>query len=109
MMLTAALFLISPAPVVLPTPADATLDEEIVVLARRLDEVSFEVGQDPKGRWHCSMDRTTGNPKLDSRMCKEVTDCVRKRGTEETQIRACVSGTKEKVLARFKKAMAKRK
>ncbi|MBB3034285.1 hypothetical protein [Alteriqipengyuania lutimaris] len=108
-MITAlALLLAAPAaPVALPAANEPEVD--IVVVARRLDRIAFNVAQDREGSWHCSMNGSSGNPKLDSRMCKEVTDCVRKKGAADAQVKACVTGTKEKVLARFRKEMARRK
>ena len=81
---------------------------EIVVVARRLEGVTASVGQDPEGRWYCSLDRSSGVRSLDSGLCKAVTKCVRKGEATDAAIRACVAENKRRLLARFEREYRKR-
>jgi hypothetical protein len=80
---------------------------EIVVLGN-LRSVSVNVGQDREGRWHCSMNRSTGRASLDHAFCKAVTKCVRKGANDEAAIDTCVRDTRAGLLRRFERAMKKK-
>lgn len=81
---------------------------EIVVIAKRLDGVSASVGQDAEGRWHCSLDKSSGVRSLDNGLCKAVTKCVRKGATSDTAIHACVTKSKRRLLKKFEREYRKR-
>jgi hypothetical protein len=90
------------------TAQDAPTDaDEIVVLARRLEAVEVIVGRDPNGRFTCGMKGTSGNPRLDSRLCKTVASCVRKRGSDPVAVQACITSSKPRLLAQFRAGLAR--
>lgn len=101
MSLSAALLLLAQsAPVALPDDPP-----EIVVMAERLQSLSVRVGRDPQGKWHCSMDGSSGVPRMDSRLCKAVTDCVRKGAAGDDEVSACVSRNKARLLRHFRREL----
>ncbi|GAA4047593.1 hypothetical protein [Parerythrobacter jejuensis] len=81
---------------------------EIVVIAKRLDGVSASVGQDPEGKWHCSLDKSSGVRSLDNGLCKAVTKCVRKGARNDDAIHGCVTKSKRRLLKRFEREYRKR-
>ena len=80
---------------------------EIVVLGI-LRSVALSVGQDPEGRWHCSMDKSTGRASLDDAFCKAVTKCVRKGAEDRAAVETCVRTTRSGLVRRFERAMKKK-
>ena len=62
---------------------------EIVVLAN-LRSIRASVGQDSEGNYHCSLDRSTGRAKLDDRLCRAVTQCVREGNRDDAAISSCI-------------------
>ena len=62
---------------------------EIVVLAN-LRSIRASVGQDSEGNYHCSLDRSTGRAKLDDRLCRAVTQCVREGNMDDAAISNCI-------------------
>ncbi len=91
-----------------PVPA-ATDEPDIVVVARRLDSVRVNVGQGPDGKWYCGMDGSSGVLSLDKKLCKAVTECVRKGAASDRTIDACVRNTKSRLLKKFAKQRRKRR
>ncbi len=92
-----ASLLAAAAPAALP-------DDEIVVLARRLETISAQVVRDQQGRYHCALNELSGDQKLDGQLCKTATKCVRKGKIDNDAIGACVDRAKPKLLADFKLA-----
>ena len=95
MMLTALLLAMQAAPEPLP---------EIVVLGR-LRSIEATVGQDPEGRWHCSLSQSTGRPKLDDKFCRAVTKCVRKGASDTASVKTCIGDTRKRLVREVEKAM----
>lgn len=83
---------------------DAPLSEaEIVVIAQRLNSITVNVGRDPRGRYHCALDGTTGRPRIDDRLCRATTKCVIKGKRGDAEIHRCVARAKPALLAELRK------
>ena len=80
-------------------------NEEIVVIAERLRSISANVGRDREGRFHCSLSGTTGSPRLDDRLCRAATDCVRRVGGEDAAVRSCLESRKPRLLRQLRREM----
>lgn len=96
MILTALLFSMQAAPVE-PVP-------EILVLGN-LRSIQASVGQDPEGKWHCSLNRSTGRAKLDDRFCRAITKCVRKGASNQQEVSACIRDTRARLVREIERAM----
>ena len=77
---------------------------EIVVLGN-LRSVQASVGQDREGSWHCSLSKSTGDPRLDDRFCRAVTRCVRDGAGEQEAVSACIRDTRATLVRRVERAM----
>ncbi len=77
---------------------------EIVVLGR-LRSMSASVGQDPEGRWHCSLSETTGRPKLDDQFCRAVTKCVQKGADDTASVKSCINDKRARLVRKVERAM----
>lgn len=84
-----------------------TVDEEIVVIGKRLQGISVLVGRTPQGKLTCSVDRTSGSTRLDKRLCKTAAKCVRDNSDNRSDalIKACIDKKKPKLLAQLRKEM----
>lgn len=87
--------------------AAATPTDDIVVIGQRLAGLSASVTRDAAGRYHCALDGSSGNGKLDASLCRVATDCVRKGATEQAAVSACVDRRKPKLLADLRAELAK--
>lgn len=85
------------------TAPAASPADEIVVIAQRFQSITASVERDPAGKYHCALDGTSGNLKLDGQLCKAVTQCVRKGAADDVAVKNCVEGAKPKLLADFKR------
>lgn len=103
MILAFALLAIAQAPEPVPT------DEEIVVIAQKLNGLAVYVGRDAKGRYHCDLSESSGNARLDAQLCKTSATCVKKGATEQTEIKACIDKRKSTLLADFRREWAERR
>ncbi len=88
-------------------PQDAPLvpmtEQEILVVGQRLNSLAVNVGRDAKGRWYCGLTESTGYPKLDDRLCRAATRCVRKGTTDVAGVNACIAKAKPGLLAELRK------
>ena len=89
-------------------PAAATDHPEIIVVAERFNRLQATVGRDPQGRWHCSLDGTSGAPRLDDRLCRAVTKCARKQAKGGKPAEACIADNRKRLLAQWKHEAARR-
>ena len=91
-----------------PMAAQAASDPvpEIVVLGR-LRSLQARVGQDPEGRWHCSLSASTGRPSLDDRFCRAVTKCVQKGASDNEAVDACIRTSRARLVKRVEKELKK--
>ncbi len=103
MMLTSLLFLFSAALIEPPS----TVEQEIVVIGKRLESITVLVGQTPEGKLSCSVDRSSGSLRLDKRLCKTAAKCVRKNreNPSDKLIKSCIDKKKPKLLAQLRKEM----
>ena len=103
MILAAALLMASQ-----PTPAPlAESESEIVVVLERLRSVTVNVGRDPQGRWHCGLARSTGRAKLDDRLCRAVTKCVRKGADSRDKVDACIRTSRAGLVRELERTLKK--
>ena len=79
---------------------------EIVVIGNLRSMLVF-VGQAPEGNWHCSMDKSTGRPKLDHSFCKAVTKCVRKGADDQEAVDTCIRETRSGLVRKVEREMKK--
>lgn len=86
-------------------PAVSSVDDEIVVIGRRLNSISAMVGKDQKGRFTCSLDKSSGNINLDKRLCKATVRCVRDGAIGDSAVKACMDAEKPKLLAKLRREL----
>lgn len=101
MIFTFALLAVQP---VTAPPAEPV--SEIVVLGN-LRSLKVAVGQDQEGQWHCSMNRSTGRPKLDRSFCKAVTKCVRKGAEDQPAVDSCIRKTRGRLVSKVESEIKK--
>jgi hypothetical protein len=100
-----ALVLLAQVPTVGPVPTE----DEIVVIAKRLDAIAVTVGRDARGRYHCSLSASSGNARIDERLCRTSSTCVRKGANDGAAVKACVQQRKAGLLEAFRRELAKRR
>lgn len=83
-------------------PADPV--PEIVVLGN-LRSIEVSVGQDQQGSWHCSLNRSTGRARLDDRLCRAVTQCVREGASDDAAIASCVREERSRLIRRIERSI----
>jgi hypothetical protein len=88
---------------VFQTTALPAVEDEIVVIGRRLEQASVNVSKDKQGRFYCSMSVSSGNVKLDETLCRAAAKCVMKGASNSDAVRACIDKKKPKLLAQFLK------
>lgn len=103
MILPAALLLTAPV----ATPPLPEPESEIVVLGR-LRSIAVNMGQDPQGRWHCGLDRSTGRASLDDKLCRAVTKCVRKGADSAEKVDGCIRTTRARLVREIERTMNKK-
>ncbi len=90
------------------TPAEPVYtEEEIVVIGQRLRGISVNVGRDAQGSFYCNLSDTTGYPRLDEKLCKATTKCVRKGNIEDAAVKQCLETRKSSLLKKIKRKMRK--
>lgn len=97
-MIAATLALLVAAQPADPAPVD---DDAILVLARRLETVAVAVSRDTKGRTTCSVAPSSGNPRIDSRLCETAARCVKKGAADNEAIKSCIDKRKPDLLREF--------
>lgn len=92
---------------VAPAPAQESdeIENEIVVMAERLRQISVNVGQDSEGRWHCSLSGSSGSDVIDSRLCRTTTGCVREHGGDRDAVEQCVRTHRSRTLEAFRQQL----
>ena len=73
-------------------------EPDIVVVGERLGRLSVNVGRDAKGRMTCGLSESSGSARLDRRLCKEASACVRSGAQERDAIAACIDARKPHLL-----------
>jgi hypothetical protein len=89
-------------------PEPVPTDEEIVVIAQKLDSLSVRVGRDAKGRYHCDLSESSGTARLDASLCKTSATCVKNGASAQSEVTACIDRRKSTLLAEFRSEWAKR-
>lgn len=89
-----------------PLPGE---DEEILVIAHRLDAVTLNIRRDDRGRMSCATIESSGEPELDGKLCKAAVGCIRKEGWAEDAIRKCVADSKPALLADMRAQLRERR
>lgn len=88
-------------------PPDVVVEDEILVIARKLEQVSAWVSRDGKGRYACELSDSTGNRQLDRDLCRAATDCVREGARTSDQVKTCLDAEKPALLADVRRALVK--
>lgn len=78
-------------------------DDEIVVIGRRFEQASVNVGKDARGRFTCSLTASSGNARLDERLCRAASKCVIKGATDQAGVKDCIDRKKPELLAHFRR------
>ena len=89
------------------SPAPPPVTDQIVVMAERLRAISAEVGRDQEGRWHCSWSASSGNARIDDRLCRAATACSRRHVDEPAQIDSCIEQRRPGILDDFRRSLAR--
>ena len=89
--------------------AQAEPEADIVVVAQRLAALEVNVGRDAKGRFTCGLSQSSGNLRLDRRLCKASAGCAKKHGSDAQAVKACVTAGKPKLLAQLRAEFARSK
>ncbi|MBO9498305.1 MAG: hypothetical protein J7496_07560 [Novosphingobium sp.] len=89
--------------ILLAGSAPAVEGGDIVVIAQRFAGISASVTRDAAGKYGCALSDTSGSAKLDSRLCKAATQCVRKGAAASDEVKACIEAAKPKLLADFRR------
>lgn len=89
--------------VAMQSVANTPADDEIVVIARRFEQAAVIVGKDAKGRFTCNLTASSGNSRLDERLCRTAANCVKKGAADEMSVRSCIERRKPGLFAQFRK------
>lgn len=84
-------------------------DDEIVVIAQKLNGLAVYVGRDAKGRYHCDLSESSGNARLDAQLCKTSATCVKKGASNQAEVKACIDKRKSTLLADFRREWTERR
>ena len=103
-MIIEALALLSYAPAPPPVvPSD--VEDEIVVVGRRLRTLSVSLTRDANDKLGCGLDRSSGNARLDAQLCEAAARCARGRKVSEQAMRSCIDSRKPALLAALAKTL----
>jgi len=86
----------------------APVEDEFLVIGRRLAQISANVVRDPRGRYHCALTGQTGNARLDASLCKAATKCVQKGAVGQSQVSACLETRKPALLAELRRSLGRK-
>jgi hypothetical protein len=89
-----------------PESAD---EQDIVVVAKRLDGVTASITRNAQGKFQCGLSRSTGVINLDDALCKTATKCVRKGASTVEAVNACVTKRKPALLEDVRALLKARK
>lgn len=76
-----------------------TAGDEIVVIGKRFSGIQVIVGKDARGRFTCGLSESSGNARLDARLCKAAAKCV----VKGSGARDCIEQRKPALLADFRR------
>ena len=89
------------------SPAPVSAEDQIVVMAERLRSISANVGQNQEGRWHCSLSASSGNARVDDQLCRTVTTCSRRHGSDQEAVGNCIERRRPGILDDFRRSLAR--
>ncbi len=99
-----------PAPEGAPATPPVLVDEtDVLVMARKLDEVKLSIRRDGDGRLQCSATESTGLPKLDAQLCRATLDCIDKGGWTEKLVRQCVQERRPALIEAMRQQLLERR
>lgn len=84
-----------------PVTAEET---DIVVIGHRLRQVSVIVGRDARGKFTCSLNRSSGRARLDAQLCRAAAQCVRQKARD---VGACVDARKPELLDDVRRSLGR--
>ncbi|MCW3848006.1 hypothetical protein OF829_12220 [Sphingomonas sp. LB-2] len=87
-------------------PAPPPEETDIVVIGKRLDQVEVRVGRDPRGKFTCALNQSSGRLRLDAALCQTAARCVRVKARD---VHACVNGHKPELLADVRQSLEGRR
>jgi hypothetical protein len=90
-------------------PASPAEEEEILVLAQKLDLITLNLKRDLDGLYHCAPAQSTGLAKLDVELCEVTVKCVRKEGWDDAAVQRCVEARKPDLIAGIRGMLKERR
>lgn len=84
-------------------PAFAGSEEDIVVVGRRIATAELTLTRDSAGRGHCSLSRSSGDPRIDTALCRRAARCLPRRDIDPGQVEACIARQKDKLTAEWRR------
>jgi len=93
-----ALAALSTPPVPDPEP------QEIVVVGRLVEQVQLTLGRDAQGRNVCSLNRSSGNARIDDAVCRRATRCTPRRPVSQARTEACIADARRWVVRQWSRA-----
>ena len=88
------------AAVAAPAPAE----DEIVIIARKVDSVAITLGRDGEGHTTCGISKSSGDLAIDEKLCLIAAKCVKPGPVDEAAVHSCVEARKPKLVAALAKA-----
>jgi hypothetical protein len=82
--------------------AQADADSEIVVSAQ-IERVALTLGRDDQGRTTCSLTKSSGDPAIDSAVCKRASHCMKPGAIDLPKLDKCIDGQKQALIAAWMK------
>ncbi|HWI87334.1 MAG TPA: hypothetical protein VNT42_13560 [Sphingomonas sp.] len=101
MMLAAALLALAAPSAAAP---DAKPDE-IVIMARKLRNITLTLGRTEDGRSTCGIDRSSGDSQLDAAMCRRAARCLPRKPLAPAKLDACLDRQRAAIVAMARKGI----
>jgi hypothetical protein len=79
----------------------AAPEDEITVFARRLESVSVRLAPDANGKLACGMNQSSGDAKIDAKLCRAAARCVKQGAAGNDAMKNCIDKTKPGLLRDF--------
>jgi len=75
----------------------------MTLLEMRLDRVSVATGRDANGRVTCRLSSSTGERRLDEKLCETAKRCAGQGDTSRTEITTCIDNRKPQMLSEMRR------
>lgn len=85
-------------------PASVVSEDEIVIIARKVDSVAITLGRDGEGHTTCGISKSSGDLAIDEKLCLIAAKCVKPGPIDEAAVHSCVEARKPKLVAALAKA-----